>query len=110
MKHYLFLLMAIVFEIVATSSLKMSEQFTKLIPSIVTVLCYIAAFYCLSLTLRTLPVGIAYALWSAIGIVFITLIGIFAFKQIPDLPAIIGLVLIIAGVVIINVWSKTSAH
>nr|WP_297168256.1 multidrug efflux SMR transporter [uncultured Dysgonomonas sp.] len=110
MKHYLFLLMAIVFEIVATSSLKMSEQFTKLIPSIVTVLCYIAAFYCLSLTLRTLPVGIAYALWSAIGIVFITVIGIFAFKQIPDLPAIIGLVLIIAGVVIINVWSKTSAH
>ncbi|QIK55574.1 multidrug efflux SMR transporter [Dysgonomonas sp. HDW5B] len=110
MKHYLFLLMAIVFEIVATSSLKMSEQFTKLIPSIVTVVCYIAAFYLLSLTLRTLPVGISYALWSAIGIVFITIIGIFAFKQIPDLPAIIGLVLIIAGVVIINVWSKTSAH
>ncbi|QIK60987.1 multidrug efflux SMR transporter [Dysgonomonas sp. HDW5A] len=110
MKHYLFLLMAIVFEIVATSSLKMSEQFTKLIPSIVTVVCYIAAFYLLSLTLRSLPVGIAYALWSAIGIVFITIIGIFAFKQIPDLPAIIGLVLIIAGVVIINVWSKTSAH
>ena len=102
--------MAIVFEIVATSSLKMSEQFTKLIPSIVTVVCYIAAFYLLSLTLRTLPVGIAYALWSAIGIVFITIIGIFAFKQIPDLPAIIGLVLIIAGVVIINVWSKASAH
>lgn len=110
MKHYLFLLMAIVFEIIATSSLKMSEQFTKLIPSIITVVCYIAAFYCLSLTLRTLPVGIAYALWSAIGIVFITIIGIFAFKQIPDLPAIIGLVFIIAGVVIINVWSKTSAH
>lgn len=102
--------MAIAFEIVATSSLKMSEQFTKLIPSVVTVVCYIAAFYFLSLTLRTLPVGIAYALWSAIGIVFITIIGIFAFKQVPDLPAIIGLVLIVAGVVIINVWSKTSAH
>ncbi|PXV65070.1 small multidrug resistance pump [Dysgonomonas alginatilytica] len=110
MKHYIFLLMAIAFEIVATSSLKMSEQFTKLIPSVVTVVCYIAAFYFLSLTLRTLPVGIAYALWSAIGIVFITIIGIFAFKQVPDLPAIIGLALIVAGVVIINVWSKTSAH
>lgn len=110
MKHYVFLLMAIAFEIVATSSLKMSEQFTKLVPSVVTVVCYIAAFYFLSLTLRTLPVGIAYALWSAIGIVFITIIGIFAFKQVPDLPAIIGLVLIVAGVVIINVWSKTSAH
>ena len=102
--------MAISFEIVATSSLKMSEQFTKLIPSVVTVVCYIAAFYFLSLTLRTLPVGIAYALWSAIGIVFITIIGIFAFKQVPDLPAIIGLVFIVTGVVIINVWSKTSAH
>lgn len=110
MKHYLFLLIAIIFEIVATSSLKMSEQFTKLIPSLITVVCYVAAFYFLSLTLRTLPVGIAYALWSAIGIVFITIIGVFAFKQVPDLPAIIGLVLIIAGVVIINVWSKTSAH
>lgn len=110
MKHYLFLLMAIVFEIIATSSLKISEQFTKLIPSIITIVCYVAAFYCLSLTLRTLPVGIAYALWSAIGIVFITIIGIFAFKQVPDLPAIIGLILIVAGVVIINVWSKTSAH
>lgn len=110
MKHYLFLLMAIIFEIVATSSLKMSEQFTKLIPSVITVVCYVAAFYFLSLTLRTLPVGIAYALWSAIGIVFITIIGVFAFKQVPDLPAIIGLILIIAGVVIINVWSKTSAH
>lgn len=110
MKHYLFLLLAIAFEIVATSSLKMSEQFTKLMPSIITVVCYVAAFYFLSLTLRTLPVGIAYALWSAIGIVFITIIGIFAFKQVPDLPAIIGLALIVAGVVIINVWSKTSAH
>ena len=110
MKHYLFLLMAIIFEIVATSSLKISEQFTKLVPSIITVVCYIAAFYFLSLTLRTLPVGIAYALWSAIGIVFITIIGVFAFKQVPDLPAIIGLILIIAGVVIINVWSKTSVH
>lgn len=110
MKHYLFLLMAIIFEIVATSSLKISEQFTKLVPSIITVVCYIAAFYFLSLTLRTLPVGIAYALWSAIGIVFITIIGVFAFKQVPDLPAIIGLILIIVGVVIINVWSKTSVH
>ena len=102
--------MAIIFEIVATSSLKISEQFTKLVPSIITVVCYIAAFYFLSLTLRTLPVGIAYALWSAIGIVFITIIGVFAFKQVPDLPAIIGLILIIVGVVIINVWSKTSVH
>lgn len=110
MKNYLFLLLAILFETVATSSLKASEQFTKLIPSLITVIGYIAAFYFLSLTLKTIPVGIAYAIWSGIGIVLITLVGIFLFKQVPDLPAIIGLLLIIAGVVVINVFSKTSAH
>ena len=110
MKNYLFLLFAILFETVATSSLKASEQFTKLIPSLITVIGYIAAFYFLSLTLKTIPVGIAYAIWSGIGIVLITLAGIIFFKQVPDLPAIIGLLLIIAGVVVINVFSKTTAH
>ncbi|TPD72244.1 DMT family transporter [Flavobacterium microcysteis] len=110
MKNYLFLLVAILFETIATSSLKASEQFTKLIPSLITVIGYIAAFYFLSLTLKTIPVGIAYAIWSGIGIVLITLAGIVLFKQIPDLPAIIGMLLIVAGVVVINVFSKTSAH
>ncbi|MBA9074321.1 small multidrug resistance pump [Flavobacterium gossypii] len=110
MKNYLFLLLAIVFETIATSSLKASEQFTKLVPSLITIIGYIAAFYLLSLTLRSIPVGIAYAIWSGIGIVLVTLVGIVMFKQVPDLPAIIGLLLIIAGVVVINVFSKTSAH
>ncbi|MBZ4187902.1 DMT family transporter [Niabella beijingensis] len=110
MKNYIFLLLAILFETIATSMLKTSEQFTKPVPSIVTILCYAGAFYFLSLTLKTIPVGIAYAIWSAVGIVLITLVGIFVFKQVPDLPAIIGLLLIIAGVIIINVFSKTSAH
>lgn len=110
MKNYLFLLVAILFETIATSSLKASEQFTKLVPSLITIIGYIAAFYFLSLTLKTIPVGIAYAIWSGIGIVLITLVGIVVFKQVPDLPAIIGLLLIIAGVVVINVFSKTSAH
>jgi len=110
MKNYLFLLLAIVFETIATSSLKASEQFTKLVPSLITIVGYIAAFYLLSLTLRSIPVGIAYAIWSGIGIVLVTLVGIVMFKQVPDLPAIIGLLLIIAGVVVINVFSKTSAH
>lgn len=110
MKNYLFLLLAIVFETIATSSLKASEQFTKLIPSLITVIGYIAAFYLLSLTLRSIPVGIAYAIWSGIGIVLVTIAGIVLFKQIPDLPAIIGLLLIIAGVIVINVFSKTTAH
>lgn len=110
MKNYLFLLLAIVFETIATSSLKASEQFTKLVPSLITIIGYIATFYLLSLTLRSIPVGIAYAIWSGIGIVLVTLVGIVMFKQVPDLPAIIGLLLIIAGVVVINVFSKTSAH
>ena len=110
MKSYLFLLIAILFETLATSALKGSEQFTKLLPSIVTVLGYIGAFYFLSLTLKTIPVGIAYAIWSGIGIILITAVGIIAFKQVPDLPAVIGMALIVMGVVVINVFSTTSAH
>lgn len=110
MKQYLLLLLAIVAETIATSSLKMSEQFTKLVPSIITVIGYGAAFYCLSLVLKTVPVGIAYALWSGIGIILITLIGVFYFKQHLDLPAVIGLACIVVGVVIINVFSKSVSH
>lgn len=110
MKSYLFLIIAIVLETIATSSLKGSEQFSKPIPSIITVLGYAGAFYFLSLTLKIIPVGIAYAIWSGVGIILITLVGIFAFKQVPDLPAIIGLVLIITGVIVINVFSNMSAH
>lgn len=110
MKNYLFLIIAIVFETIATSALKSSEQFSKLIPSIITVVGYLGAFYFLSLTLRTIPVGVAYAIWSGVGIILITLVGIFAFKQVPDLPAVIGLLLIIAGVIVINVFSDMSAH
>lgn len=110
MKSYLFLIIAIVLETIATSSLKGSEQFSKPIPSIITVLGYAGAFYFLSLTLKIIPVGIAYAIWSGVGIILITLVGIFAFKQVPDLPAILGLLLIIAGVIVINVFSNMSAH
>lgn len=110
MKSYLFLIGAIIFETLATSALKSSEQFTKLFPSILAVLGYIFAFYFLSLTLKTIPVGVAYAIWAGVGIVLISIVGIFAFKQIPDLPAIIGMLLIIAGVVVINLFSKTSVH
>jgi len=110
MKNFFFLGIAILFEIVATSALKKSEQFTQLIPSIITILGYFAAFYFLSFAIRTIPVGIAYAIWSGIGIVLITIIGAVFFKQIPDLPAIIGLALIMIGVVVINVFSKTTVH
>ncbi|MDU0370454.1 multidrug efflux SMR transporter [Hymenobacter endophyticus] len=110
MKNWLILLLAIVAETVGTSALKASEGFTKLLPSAVVVVGYGLAFYCLSLTLKTIPIGIAYAVWSGIGIVLITLTGVVLYKQVPDAPAIFGLVLILAGVVVINVFSKTSAH
>lgn len=110
MKNFFFLGIAIIFEIIATSALKKSEEFTKLLPSIITIIGYCGAFYCLSFAIRTIPVGIAYAIWSGVGIVLITIIGAVFFKQIPDLPAIIGLILIMIGVVVINVFSKTVAH
>lgn len=110
MKNLLYLGIAIILETIATSALKSSEQFTKLWPSVITIIGYAATFFFLSLSLKTIPVGIAYAIWSGVGIVLITLVGIFMFRQIPDLPAIIGLVLIISGVIVINLFSKTSAH
>ncbi|WP_366143297.1 multidrug efflux SMR transporter [Soonwooa sp.] len=110
MKGTLYLLIAIAFEILATTYLKKSEEFSKLVPSIITVVGYLVAFYFLSLSLRTIPMGIAYAIWSGVGIVFITIIGILVFKQTPDLPAIIGLLFIIIGVAIINIFSKMDAH
>lgn len=109
-KSYVFLLLAIAFEIIATTFLKKSDGFSKVLPSIITVVGYSAAFYFLSLTLKQIPVGITYAIWSGVGIVFITLIGIFAFKQTPDLPAILGIILIIIGVIVINVFSKMGTH
>ena len=107
MKSYLILFLAIVFETVATSFMKQSEQFTKLIPAIVTIVGYIGAFYCLSIVMKTIPVGIAYAIWSGVGIILITLIGLVVFKQHLDLAAFIGLGFIIAGVIIINVFSHS---
>lgn len=109
-RSYIYLILAIVFEIIATTFLKKSEEFSKLIPSIITVIGYSAAFYFLSLTLRQIPVGITYAIWSGVGIIFITIIGIVAFKQVPDLPAIIGIALIVIGVIIINIFSKMGTH
>lgn len=110
MKTYLFLFLAIVLETFATSFLKQSEQFSKLVPSLFTILGYAGAFYFLSIALKTIPVGIAYAIWSGVGIVLISLIGWLYFKQHLDTAAIIGLVLIVAGVVVINVFSSSVSH
>ncbi|WP_280869977.1 SMR family transporter [Labrys sp. LIt4] len=107
---YAALVIAVILEIIATSLLKASDQFTRLWPTVMMGLCYMAAFYFLSYTLRTMPVGIAYALWSGIGIVLISVIGFVVFNQSLDLPAIIGIGLILAGVVIINLMSKSISH
>ena len=110
MLNYLFLLLAIVAEAAGTTLLKMSDQFTKLVPSISSLVCYVASLYLLSLCLRTIPIGIAYATWSALGIALITISGIYFFKQMPDIGAIIGLVLIISGVAVLNLFSKMDIH
>ena len=107
---YAFLFTAIVLEVIGTSALKASEQFTKLLPIIVMVACYGTSFFFLSLVLRTLPVGIAYAIWSGLGIVLISMVGVIWFKQPLDLPAMLGLGLIVAGVIVVNLFSKSVGH
>ncbi len=108
--NYLYLAIATVAEVIATSTLKSSEGFTRLVPSLVVVIGYVCAFYFLSLTLRTIPVGIAYAIWAGAGIALVTAIAWFVHGQHLDLPAIIGLSLIIVGVLVLNLFSKSSAH
>lgn len=107
---YLYLTIAIIAEVIATNALKASEEFTRLVPSIIVVVGYVTAFYLLSLVLKLIPVGIAYAIWAGMGIVLVAIIAAIVFKQIPDWPAIIGMVLIISGVVVINVFSNTASH
>lgn len=104
---WVFLSLAIFAEVIATSFLKSSEGFSRLGPSIVVVLGYAAAFYLLSLTLKSIPVGVAYAVWSGVGIVLVAAIGWFVFGQRLDLPALLGMAMIIAGVIVINVFSST---
>lgn len=110
MKNWFFLFVAIFAEVIATSSLKASAGFSRLGPSLLAVAGYGIAFYCLSLTLRTIPVGIAYAIWSGVGIVLVTLIAWLIFGQKLDLPAVAGMALIIAGVVVLNLFSKSAVH
>ncbi|MCB1985759.1 MAG: multidrug efflux SMR transporter [Burkholderiales bacterium] len=107
---YWYLAVAIIAEVIATNALKASHEFTNLIPSLVVVAGYGVAFYCLTLTLRTIPVGVAYAIWAGVGIVLVALVAAVMFKQIPDMPAIIGMGLIVLGVVVIHVFSKTAGH
>ena len=107
---YLYLAIAIVAEVIGTSTLKASEGFTRLLPSLVTTVGYGVAFYCLSHSMKTVPVGVGYAIWSGVGVVLITAIAWIAFKQRLDLPALAGMGLIVAGVLVINLFSKSAGH
>ncbi|MBD9527899.1 MULTISPECIES: multidrug efflux SMR transporter [Paracoccus] len=107
---YATLVIAIALEVVGTTFLQRSQQFTQVLPTLMMGLCYAGSFYFLSLTLRTMPLGIAYAIWSALGIVLVSTIGLVVFGQRLDLPAVIGLGLIVAGVVVVNVFSSTVSH
>ena len=107
---YLFLAAAIVSEVMATTALKLSDGFTRLPPTIVTVLGYLAAFFFLGLSLKSLSVGFAYAVWAGVGVVLVAGIGALFLNEKVDLAGIIGITLIIAGVVVLNVFSKMSSH
>jgi len=104
---YLYLSIAIIAEVIATTALKASESFTKIYPSTVVIVGYAVSFYLFSHVLKTIPVGIAYAIWAGIGIAVVTIAGAFLYRQVPDVPAIIGIGFIVIGVVVINVYSKT---
>ena len=108
--HYFFLALAIVSEVLGTTALTASQQFSRPLPSVLTVLGYGLAFYFFSFSLKVIPLGVAYAIWGGVGIVLVTLIGLFFFKQRLDLPAVVGIAFIVAGVLVMQLFSKTVTH
>ncbi|MBW4581894.1 MAG: multidrug efflux SMR transporter [Tildeniella nuda ZEHNDER 1965/U140] len=110
MPDYVYLLIAIVSEVIATSALKATVSFTKLVPSLIVLAGYSSAFYFLSLCLNTISVGVAYAIWSGLGIVLVALLGWFFYRQAIDQAGLIGMGLIVAGVVVLQLFSKSAAH
>nr|WP_314258197.1 SMR family transporter [uncultured Devosia sp.] len=105
-----YLAIAIVGEVIATSFLRASAGFTQLVPSVIVVVGYCITFYFFSLALQTIPVGIGYAIWSGVGIILVSIIAFFAYGQTLDVPAMIGIGLILAGVLVINLFSHSSTH
>ena len=110
MNHWLALAIAIVAEVIGTTALKASNEFTRLLPSLIVMAGYGTAFYFMALSMRVLPVGIMYAIWSGMGIVLVSIIGWVVYRQALDVPAMIGMGLIIAGAIVINVFSKSVVH
>jgi len=108
--HYVYLILAVAAETIGTTALQASQQFSRPGPSVLVFAAYAVSFYLLALTLKFMPVGVVYAIWSGLGIVFIALIAFLVFGQKLDLPALIGLALIIAGIAVINLLSNTTTH
>lgn len=108
--HYIYLIVAVAAETIGTTALQASQQFTRLGPSLIVMVAYGFSFYMMGQTLKYMPVGIVYAIWSGLGIVFIAVIGYLVFNQKLDLPAILGMGLIIVGILIIHLFSKSSGH
>lgn len=108
--HWIYLSIAIVCEVIATSSLKAADGFTRWVPSAIVVVGYAAAFYFLSLTLRTIPIGVSYAIWSGVGVALISLVGWLVYHQPLDAAGMIGIGLIVAGVFVLNIFSKSVPH
>lgn len=107
---YLFLALAIILEVIGSSFMKVSDGFSKWLPSLIVIIAYISCFYFLSLALKVIPLGIAYAIWGGLGIVLTAIISVVIFNQKLDIPAIIGIILIVLGVVVMNFLSKTTTH
>ena len=107
---YVYLILAILAETIGTTALQASQQFTRPLPSVVVVVAYAIGFYLLALVLRTVPVGVAYAIWSGLGIVFIALIGLIVFGQRLDLPALFGIAMILGGILVIHLFSSSRLH
>ncbi|MFL4471082.1 multidrug efflux SMR transporter [Tateyamaria armeniaca] len=108
--HYIYLIVAVAAETIGTTALQASNQFTRVGPTVMVVIAYGVAFYFLGIALKYIPVGIAYALWSGLGIVLIALIGFAVFGQVLDLAAVLGLGMIIGGIVVIQLFSNTATH
>lgn len=107
---YLILLFAVAFETIGTTALQASQQFTRIGPSIIVVVAYAVSFLLLGWVLKFLPVGVAYAMWSGLGIVFIALIGLAVFGQRLDLPAVLGMAMILGGILVIHLFSNAAPH
>ncbi|MEM9970377.1 MAG: SMR family transporter [Pseudomonadota bacterium] len=108
--HFIYLTLAVLAETVGTTALQASQQFTRPVPSVIVIVAYSLAFYLLSLTLTVMPVGLVYAIWSGLGIVFIAIIGYVVFGQSLDAPAIAGIAMILGGILVIHLFSSSTSH